>query len=146
MKAGSQYRYFSKQDLSEMFTLDNTTTSATQHLLTELHDHNAHTYPYLDSHIQFLHESLGIVGVNHHDLLFSENPEDLEPSEEGRAVAVRAQNSVCFLLFIFVFLPSPLPPFPLAKYHCSCSWSPQEPAAESLLLACPSPRRLVGIL
>jgi hypothetical protein len=94
MKAGSQYRYFSKQDLSEMFILDDTTTSATQHLLTQLHNHSKNTYPYLDHHIQFLHESLGIVGVNHHDLLFSENPEDLEHSEEGRVVAARAQSSV----------------------------------------------------
>jgi hypothetical protein len=94
MKARSQYRYFSKQDLSEMFTLDDTSSSATQRLLTQLHDHNANTYPYLDRHVQFLHESLGIVGVNHHDLLFSESPEDLEPSEEGKAVAARAHSSV----------------------------------------------------
>jgi hypothetical protein len=94
MRAGSQYRYFSKQELSEMFKLDDTTTSATQRQLAQLHDHNARIYPYLEDHLKFLHGTLGIIGVSHHDLLFSERPEELEKSEEGKELAYRAETLV----------------------------------------------------
>lgn len=103
LQASSQHRYFSKQDLSAMFVLDDIDSSATQQQLALLHNDKIRSYPYLDSHLDFLHETLGIIGVSHHDLLFSESPEEIEPSEMGKTIAARAQVSVCFYLFIVVW-------------------------------------------
>lgn len=78
-----------------MFVLDDTDYSATQQQLALLHNDKIRSYPYLDSHLTFLHETLRIVGVSHHDLLFSEKPEEVEPSEMGKNMAARAQSAVC---------------------------------------------------
>jgi len=101
MQATSQYRYFSKQDLSAMFVLDDISSSATQQQLALLHNDKIRSYPYLDSHLAFLHDDLGIVGVSHHDLLFSERAEELEPSKMGKHLAERAKLAVCFHLCCF---------------------------------------------
>ncbi|KAJ6991056.1 protein CHROMATIN REMODELING 24-like [Populus alba x Populus x berolinensis] len=67
-----QIRYFSQQDLRELFSLPKQgfNISLTQQQLHEEHDSQHKMDEYLESHIKFL-ESQGIAGVSHHSLLFS---------------------------------------------------------------------------
>ncbi|KAM0968992.1 hypothetical protein ACFX2A_017568 [Malus domestica] len=67
-----QIRYFSQQDLRELFSLpkEGFDVSLTQQQLYEEHDHQHTMDKYFKSHIEFL-ETQGIAGVSHHSLLFS---------------------------------------------------------------------------
>ncbi|XP_021677310.2 protein CHROMATIN REMODELING 24 isoform X2 [Hevea brasiliensis] len=67
-----QIRYFSQQDLRELFSLPKQgfDISLTQQQLHEEHDHQYKMDEFLEGHVNFL-ESLGIAGVSHHSLLFS---------------------------------------------------------------------------
>ncbi|KAG6767395.1 hypothetical protein POTOM_028599 [Populus tomentosa] len=67
-----QIRYFSQQDLRELFSLPKQgfNISLTQQQLHEEHDSQHKMDEYLESHIKFL-DSQGIAGVSHHSLLFS---------------------------------------------------------------------------
>ncbi|GMH10401.1 hypothetical protein Nepgr_012242 [Nepenthes gracilis] len=67
-----QTRYFSQQDLKELFSLpkDGFDISPTQQQLQEEHYHQISMSDALKAHIEFL-ESLGIGGVSHHSLLYS---------------------------------------------------------------------------
>ncbi|XP_052190509.1 protein CHROMATIN REMODELING 24 isoform X2 [Diospyros lotus] len=67
-----QTRYFSQQDLQELFSLPKQgfDVSLTQQQLHEEHDHQHKMDEYLEAHVKFL-ESRGIAGVSHHSLLFS---------------------------------------------------------------------------
>ncbi|XP_056448151.1 DNA excision repair protein ERCC-6-like [Gadus chalcogrammus] len=88
------FRYFSKQELKELFTLQETRSSSTQMQLQSLHSRHRRTDPVLDEHIAYLH-SMEMFGISDHDLLFSldsnqnddeEDPEDQEAQQyiEGR--------------------------------------------------------------
>ncbi|XP_071755207.2 DNA excision repair protein ERCC-6-like [Centroberyx gerrardi] len=86
------FRYFSKQELKELFTLKETRSSSTQTQLQSLHSRHRRTDPELDEHIAYLH-SLEMFGISDHDLMFSldvnnhdEAPEDQEAHHyiEGR--------------------------------------------------------------
>ena len=85
------FRYFSKQELKELFTLEDTRTSSTQMQLQALHSRHRRTDPQLDEHIAHLH-ALEMFGISDHDLMFSldinhdEAPEDEEEHHyiEGR--------------------------------------------------------------
>ncbi|KAL5755404.1 hypothetical protein ACOSP7_023624 [Xanthoceras sorbifolium] len=67
-----QIRYFSQQDLRELFSLPKQgfDISITQQQLHEEHGHQLNMDGSLESHIKFL-ETLRIAGVSHHSLLFS---------------------------------------------------------------------------
>ncbi|OMO56201.1 SNF2-related protein [Corchorus olitorius] len=67
-----QIRYFSQQDLRELFSLpkEGFDISVTQRQLHEEHDSQHKMDELLEAHIKYL-ETLGIAGVSHHSLLFS---------------------------------------------------------------------------
>ncbi|EOA12821.1 hypothetical protein CARUB_v10025781mg [Capsella rubella] len=67
-----QIRYFSQQDLRELFSLPKGgfDVSPTQQQLYEEHYNQIKLDETLESHVKFL-ETLGIAGVSHHSLLFS---------------------------------------------------------------------------
>ncbi|XP_064468001.1 DNA excision repair protein ERCC-6-like [Ornithodoros turicata] len=76
-------RYFTRQELRELFTLEDPTYSNTQVQLEDMHTHNRRTDEGLESHIKFLQRN-NIFGVSHHDLMFSEEeqePEEFVPGE-----------------------------------------------------------------
>ncbi|XP_073321471.1 DNA excision repair protein ERCC-6-like [Pagrus major] len=84
------FRYFSKQELKELFTLEDTRSSSTQMQLQALHSRHRRTDPELDEHIAHLH-AMEMFGITDHDLMFSldinhdEAPEDQEHQYiEGR--------------------------------------------------------------
>ncbi|KAG8640786.1 protein CHROMATIN REMODELING 24 isoform X1 [Manihot esculenta] len=88
-----QIRYFSQQDLRELFSLPKQgfDISLTQQQLHEEHDHQYKMDESLGAHVNFL-ESLGIAGVSHHSLLFSKtacvqvvNIEEEEIRRKGNA-------------------------------------------------------------
>ncbi|KAM7542613.1 hypothetical protein Aperf_G00000006586 [Anoplocephala perfoliata] len=75
------YRYFTRQELFELFTLDaNPRYSATQRQLAEIHGSiQRRTYPELESHLDFVKSMTDLVfDISDHDLLFSriENHDD----------------------------------------------------------------------
>ncbi|XP_053737684.1 DNA excision repair protein ERCC-6-like [Synchiropus splendidus] len=85
------FRYFSKQELKELFTLEDTKSSSTQLQLQAMHSRHRRTDPQLDEHIAHLH-AMEMFGISDHDLMFSldnkneETPEDNEAQNyiEGR--------------------------------------------------------------
>ncbi|XP_051250315.1 LOW QUALITY PROTEIN: DNA excision repair protein ERCC-6-like [Dicentrarchus labrax] len=85
------FRYFSKQELKELFLLEDTRSSSTQLQLQALHSRHRRTDPELDEHIAHLH-AMEMFGISDHDLMFSldvnhdESPEDQEAHHyiEGR--------------------------------------------------------------
>ncbi|KAH9512905.1 DNA excision repair protein ERCC-6-like [Bulinus truncatus] len=66
------YRYFTKMELKELFTLDDPNFSKTQQQLQELHSHQRLTDETLDEHIAYLY-SLDIFGISDHDLMYKQS-------------------------------------------------------------------------
>ncbi|KAE8694443.1 Protein CHROMATIN REMODELING 24 [Hibiscus syriacus] len=96
-----QIRYFSQQDLRELFSLPKQgfDISLTQKQLHEEHDRQHKMDESLENHIKFL-ETLGIAGVSHHSLLFSKaaplqvvEEEDEEDIRRKGNMAVRYSSS-----------------------------------------------------
>ncbi|KAM7415467.1 hypothetical protein PAMA_017802 [Pampus argenteus] len=85
------FRYFSKQELKELFILEDARCSSTQLQLQALHSRHRQTDVALDEHIAHLH-TMEMFGISDHDLMFSldinhdEAPEDQEAHHyiEGR--------------------------------------------------------------
>ncbi|KAK5870589.1 hypothetical protein PBY51_003525 [Eleginops maclovinus] len=85
------FRYFSKQELKELFLLEDTRSSSTQLQLQALHSRHRRTDAELDEHIAHLH-TMEMFGISDHDLMFSldvnhdDDPEDQEAHHyiEGR--------------------------------------------------------------
>ncbi|XP_078520692.1 DNA excision repair protein ERCC-6-like [Lissotriton helveticus] len=78
------FRYFSKQELRELFSLVDAKTSTTQIQLQSLHSAHRKTDTELDDHIAYLH-TLDIFGISDHDLMYSNETaahEDQEGDEE----------------------------------------------------------------
>ncbi|KAJ8338421.1 hypothetical protein SKAU_G00373870 [Synaphobranchus kaupii] len=78
------FRYFSQQQLKELFKLEDTRSSSTQLQLQSMHSRQRRTDHELDEHIAYLH-SLEMFGISDHDLMFShdaavheDHPEDQE--------------------------------------------------------------------
>ena len=69
------YRYFTNQQLRELFVLDDPRTSATQMQLEELHT-KVNTDEKFQSHLKFLNSESCVYGVSHHDQLFSQEATD----------------------------------------------------------------------
>ncbi|KAK7358796.1 hypothetical protein VNO77_00735 [Canavalia gladiata] len=96
-----QIRYFSQQDLRELFSLpkEGFDVSVTQRQLNEEHDRQHTVDDSFKAHIEFL-KSKGIAGVSHHSLLFSKTapvqavPEDDEiTSRNHRTMYVGTSTS-----------------------------------------------------
>ncbi|XP_069504737.1 DNA excision repair protein ERCC-6-like [Ambystoma mexicanum] len=88
------FRYFSKQELKALFILDDTTTSATQIQLQEMHSSERNTDGDLDDHIAFLN-SLEIFGISDHDLMYTYAAEegDGEGAEDQQYIVQRVQKA-----------------------------------------------------
>ncbi|XP_077376732.1 DNA excision repair protein ERCC-6-like isoform X2 [Festucalex cinctus] len=87
------FRYFSKQELRELFSLEDTKASSTQMLLQSLHAKHRSSDPDLDMHLAHLH-TMGMFGISDHDLMFSLNmdlDEDLEDQEQQQYIEGRVQ-------------------------------------------------------
>ncbi|XP_064613220.1 DNA excision repair protein ERCC-6-like [Liolophura sinensis] len=80
--AKNPYRYFTKQELRELFSLDNAHFSTTQKQLEEMHGAHRSSDCELDAHIAYLH-SLDIFGISDHDLMFNVDPEEEATCVEG---------------------------------------------------------------
>ncbi|XVE83355.1 hypothetical protein DITRI_Ditri16bG0082700 [Diplodiscus trichospermus] len=96
-----QIRYFSQQDLRELFSLPKQgfDISETQKQLHEEHDCQHKMDELLETHIKFL-ETLGIAGVSHHSLLFSKTApvqvveeEDEDIRRKGNAIVGHSSSS-----------------------------------------------------
>ncbi|OXB57145.1 hypothetical protein ASZ78_000546 [Callipepla squamata] len=89
------FRYFSKQELRELFTLEDTRTSTTQIQLQSLHATQRQTDVQLDEHIAYLH-SLEMFGISDHDLIFTRevtHEEQAESEEAHRYIQQRVQKA-----------------------------------------------------
>ncbi|XP_040187286.1 DNA excision repair protein ERCC-6-like isoform X2 [Rana temporaria] len=91
------HRYFSKQELKELFTLEDTHTSTTQIQLQNMHSSQRKTDTNLDEHIAYLH-TLPIFGISDHDLIYaqeSSNQEDdeCENEQEAHYIKERVQKA-----------------------------------------------------
>ncbi|MGH0137477.1 UNVERIFIED_CONTAM: hypothetical protein FKN15_037262 [Acipenser sinensis] len=92
------FRYFSKQELKELFKLEDTRSSSTQIQLQSLHATQRRTDPELDEHIAYLY-SLEMFGLSDHDLMFSseaasheDHPEDTEAQHYIEHRVLKAQE------------------------------------------------------
>ncbi|XP_074924796.1 DNA excision repair protein ERCC-6-like [Chelonoidis abingdonii] len=78
------FRYFTKQELRELFILGDTRTSATQIQLQSLHATQRKTDLELDEHIAYLH-SLEMFGISDHDLMYTREIAQEEQAENEEA-------------------------------------------------------------
>ncbi|XP_069136028.1 DNA excision repair protein ERCC-6-like [Argopecten irradians] len=81
--AKNPYRYFTKQELKELFILDNPRHSKTQVQLQEMHHGSRISDTSLDTHIAFLH-SLDLFGLSDHDLMFNKASESMDDQLEDQ--------------------------------------------------------------
>ncbi|XP_046530109.1 DNA excision repair protein ERCC-6-like [Equus quagga] len=89
------FRYFSKQELRELFTIEDFQNSATQLQLQSLHAAQRRSDKKLDEHIAYLH-SLGIAGISDHDLMYTRDlsdKEELDVIEESHYIQQRVQKA-----------------------------------------------------
>ncbi|XP_007955751.1 DNA excision repair protein ERCC-6-like [Orycteropus afer afer] len=89
------FRYFSKQELRELFTVEDFQNSATQLHLQALHAAQRRSDKKLDEHIAYLH-SLGIAGISDHDLIYTHDlsvKEELDVIEESQYIQQRVQKA-----------------------------------------------------
>eukprot|EP00058_Branchiostoma_floridae_P009972 XP_002595460.1 hypothetical protein BRAFLDRAFT_69293 [Branchiostoma floridae] len=86
-------RYFSRQDLRELFVMDNPEHSTTQEQLAQMHSQNRKSDTNLDEHIAYLH-SLGIFGISDHDLLYTKQADHEELPEGQEYIQQRYEDIV----------------------------------------------------
>ncbi|XP_008069049.2 DNA excision repair protein ERCC-6-like [Carlito syrichta] len=89
------FRYFSKQELRELFTVEDLQNSVTQLQLQSLHAAQRRSDKKLDEHIAYLH-SLGIAGISDHDLMYSCDlsvKDELDEIEESQYIQHRVQKA-----------------------------------------------------
>ncbi|KAI6048333.1 DNA excision repair protein ERCC-6-like [Marmota monax] len=89
------FRYFSKQELRELFTIEDFQNSATQLQLQSLHAAQRRSDKKLDEHITYLH-SLGIAGISDHDLMYTcdmSAKEEVSVIEESQYIQQRVQKA-----------------------------------------------------
>ncbi|XP_051847013.1 DNA excision repair protein ERCC-6-like [Antechinus flavipes] len=90
-------RYFSKQELRELFTIGDFQSSATQLQLHSLHAGHRKTDKKLEEHIAYLH-TLGIAGISDHDLMFTHDVSAPEESEVGESQYIQERVQKAQLL------------------------------------------------
>lgn len=76
----NQYRYFTREELKDLFKLDDPKVSQTQIQLSKIHQGQRQSYEELELHIKKLNQ-LGIFGISDHDLLFKNEAEDVFDDE-----------------------------------------------------------------
>ncbi|XP_037678837.1 DNA excision repair protein ERCC-6-like [Choloepus didactylus] len=89
------FRYFSKQELRELFTIEDFQNSPTQLQLQSLHAAQRRSDKKLGEHIAYLH-SLGIAGISDHDLMYTHDlsvNEELGVTEDSHYIQQRVQNA-----------------------------------------------------
>ncbi|XP_048369641.1 DNA excision repair protein ERCC-6-like [Sphaerodactylus townsendi] len=89
------YRYFTKQELRELFTLGDVRSSTTQLQLQSLHGTQRKTDVHLDEHIAYLY-SLEIFGLSDHDLMYTRetgHEDKAEDEEAHRYIEHRVQKA-----------------------------------------------------
>ncbi|KAI2664801.1 DNA excision repair protein ERCC-6-like [Labeo rohita] len=90
------FRYFSKQELRELFKLEDTRSSTTQQQLQAMHSHNRRSDTSLDHHIARLH-SMEMFGISDHDLMFTKevavDEDDPEDAESHHYIQTRVQKA-----------------------------------------------------
>ncbi|XP_050166743.1 DNA excision repair protein ERCC-6-like [Myiozetetes cayanensis] len=89
------FRYFTKQELRELFTLEDTRTSVTQVQLQSLHATQRKSDTQLDEHIAYLH-SLAMFGISDHDLIYTKDiahEEQVESEEAHEYIQRRVQKA-----------------------------------------------------
>lgn len=89
------FRYFSKQELRELFSLQDTRSSSTQMQLQELHSQQQSNDPDLLEHLAYLN-TLNMFGISHHDLLFCVQPpadEDINDDEAHLYIEKRVMDA-----------------------------------------------------
>uniref|UniRef100_A0A8C3VTU4 DNA excision repair protein ERCC-6-like n=1 Tax=Catagonus wagneri TaxID=51154 RepID=A0A8C3VTU4_9CETA len=89
------FRYFSKQELRELFTIEDFQNSATQLQLQSLHAAQRRSDKNLDEHIAYLH-SLKIAGISDHDLMYTRDlsvEEELDVIEDSHYIQQRIQKA-----------------------------------------------------
>ncbi|XP_058053055.1 DNA excision repair protein ERCC-6-like [Ahaetulla prasina] len=89
------YRYFTMQELKELFILEDTRSSATQLQLQSLHATQRKTDTELDEHIAYLH-MLEIFGISDHDLMYTRetaHDDKAENEEAHRYIEHRVQKA-----------------------------------------------------
>ncbi|KAG9282255.1 DNA excision repair protein ERCC-6-like [Astyanax mexicanus] len=87
------FRYFSKQELKELFTLEDTRSSSTQLQLQALHSQHRRSDARLDSHIAELHR-MEMFGISDHDLMFSKEDAAEEDDPQDAEADLYIQNRV----------------------------------------------------
>ncbi|XP_056603399.1 DNA excision repair protein ERCC-6-like [Triplophysa dalaica] len=90
------FRYFSKQELRELFKLEDTRSSSTQQQLQAMHAQNRRSDTKLDQHIAQLY-SMEMFGISDHDLMFTKEAaadEDApENAESHHYIQTRVQKA-----------------------------------------------------
>ncbi|XP_032083092.1 LOW QUALITY PROTEIN: DNA excision repair protein ERCC-6-like [Thamnophis elegans] len=89
------YRYFTMQELKELFILEDTQSSATQLQLQSLHATQRKTDTELDEHIAHLY-ALQIFGISDHDLMYTRetaHDDEAENEEAHRYIEHRVQKA-----------------------------------------------------
>ncbi|XP_070615891.1 DNA excision repair protein ERCC-6-like [Erythrolamprus reginae] len=89
------YRYFTMQELKELFILEDTRSSATQLQLQSLHATQRKTDTELDEHIAYLH-ALEIFGLSDHDLMYTRetaHDDEAEDEEAHKYIEHRVQKA-----------------------------------------------------
>ncbi|KAK9816584.1 hypothetical protein WJX72_002280 [[Myrmecia] bisecta] len=81
---GLQFRYFSQQELRDLFTIvpEDLIRSQTQQQLHSMHAGQRRTTPELDAHLAFLQALPNYTGISDHDLMFSQ-----KDKHEGPGIA-----------------------------------------------------------
>ncbi|XP_029365486.1 DNA excision repair protein ERCC-6-like [Echeneis naucrates] len=89
------FRYFSKQELKELFTLEDARSSSTQLQLQALHSRHRKTDAELDEHIAHLH-TMEMFGISDHDLMYSldvPHNDAIEDQQEQDYIEGRVQKA-----------------------------------------------------
>ncbi|XP_052449872.1 DNA excision repair protein ERCC-6-like [Carassius gibelio] len=90
------FRYFSKQELHELFNLEDTRSSTTQQQLQAMHAHHRRSDTSLDQHIARL-QTMEMCGISDHDLMFTKevaaNEDDPEDEESHKYIQTRVQKA-----------------------------------------------------
>eukprot|EP00045_Choanoeca_perplexa_P004551 m.39064 g.39064 ORF g.39064 m.39064 type:complete len:429 (+) comp12634_c0_seq1:2034-3320(+) len=73
MKEGRTQRYFTKDDLANLFVLDDPSFSATQKQLVEMYQDKYNYAPTVEAHLERLVQMDHVCGFSSHDLLFTES-------------------------------------------------------------------------
>ncbi|XP_012936041.1 DNA excision repair protein ERCC-6-like [Aplysia californica] len=95
--SANPYRYFTKMELKELFSLDDPTFSKTQQQLQEMHGSQRQSDTQLDEHIAFLH-SLNIFGISDHDLMFKQTTvRDDEEDDDVQEMNNIEENNAQFI-------------------------------------------------